>query len=74
MSNTAIFFSPQQPPTSAANQLPEPRVEDHRLPEPGPSSHDFARNLIWTFEDLRMLVGSDMPIFGDSGRPFSSLV
>ena len=69
MSNTAIFFSPQQqPPISAANQLPEPRVEDHRLPEPGPSSHDFARNLIWTFEDLRMLVGSDMPIFGDSGR------
>ncbi len=37
-------------------QLPEPSVED-RLPEPRLSSHEFARNLIWTFEDLRMLIG-----------------
>ena len=73
MGNTHCIFPLQQPPPppppqiSAANQLPEPRVED-RLPEPGPSSHDFARNLIWTFEDLRMLVGSDMHNFPGTSK------
>lgn len=33
----------------------------------------FARNFIWTFEDIRMLVGSNMPIFGDEEHPCVSL-
>lgn len=33
----------------------------------------FARNVIWTFEDLRMLIGTDMPIFGGGTHPCLSL-
>ena len=34
---------------------------------------DFARTLLWNFEDIRMLIGSDMPIFGDKDHPCVSL-
>ena len=49
------------------------------LPDPDPekspnfSSEKFARNLLWTFEDIRMLIGSNMPIFGDREHPCVSL-
>ena len=49
------------------------------LPDPSPdnspnfSSERFARNLLWTFEDIRMLIGSNMPIFGDPEHPCVSL-
>ena len=33
----------------------------------------FVRNYLWTFEDIRMLIGSNMPIFGDSEHPCVSL-
>ncbi|QQP37161.1 uncharacterized protein FKW44_017351 [Caligus rogercresseyi] len=33
----------------------------------------FARNIVWNFEDIRMLIGSDMPIFGDAEHPCVSL-
>ncbi|KAK2706432.1 erythroid differentiation-related factor 1-like [Artemia franciscana] len=33
----------------------------------------YSRNIIWNFEDIRMLVGSDMPIFGDGKHPCVSL-
>ena len=33
----------------------------------------ISRNVIWSFEDLRMLIGSDMPIFGDAEHPSISL-
>ncbi|CAG2102842.1 unnamed protein product [Medioppia subpectinata] len=33
----------------------------------------FLRNVLWTFEDIRMLVASNMPIFGDSHHPAVSL-
>ena len=54
-------------------RLPEPPQVEARLPEARLSSHEFARNLIWTFEDIRMLIGSDMPIFGDDEHPSISL-
>ena len=31
------------------------------------------RTLLWNFEDIRMLIGSDMPIFGDKDHPSVSL-
>lgn len=31
------------------------------------------RNLFWKFEDIKMLLGSDMPIFGDQSHPAVSL-
>jgi len=48
--------------------LPEP--EDH---SPNFKSEKFERNLLWNFEDMRMLIGSNMPIFGDSEHPCVSL-
>ncbi|XP_037935160.1 erythroid differentiation-related factor 1-like isoform X1 [Teleopsis dalmanni] len=51
--------------------LPEPNVEEN-VPDPQ-SSHVFNRNVVWTFEDIRMLIGTDMPIFGGPNRPAISL-
>lgn len=36
-------------------------------------NHQFSRNVLWTFEDIRMLIGSDMQIFGNQSRPCISL-
>lgn len=36
-------------------------------------SHEFLRNVLWTFEDIRMLIGSDLPIFGGGTYPAVSL-
>ncbi|KFP42466.1 Erythroid differentiation-related factor 1, partial [Chlamydotis macqueenii] len=45
--------------------------------EPGASNqglkNDFVRNILWTFEDIHMLVGSNMPIFGGGRYPAVSL-
>lgn len=51
--------------------LPEPRLEEE-LPDPA-SSHNFSRNVVWTFEDIQMLLGTDIPIFGGSTHPCISL-
>ena len=54
--------------------LPSPGLPDPHL-EHGPtfSAEKFVRNYLWTFEDIRMLIGSNMPIFGDSEHPCVSL-
>lgn len=57
---------------NAIRLLPEPTI-DGLLPDPRSSGHDFARNLVWNFEDIRMLIGSDLPIFGDAEHPSVSL-
>lgn len=44
----------------------ENNVHDDTLPQ-------FSKNIIWTFEDLRMLIGTDMPIFGGGTHPCLSL-
>lgn len=35
--------------------------------------YSHARTLLWNFKDLKMLIGSDMPIFGDKDHPSVSL-
>ncbi|MGH0157776.1 UNVERIFIED_CONTAM: hypothetical protein FKN15_037543 [Acipenser sinensis] len=35
--------------------------------------NDFVRNILWTFEDIHMLVGTNMPIFGGGRYPAVSL-
>ncbi|XP_073997075.1 erythroid differentiation-related factor 1 isoform X2 [Rhodnius prolixus] len=50
--------------------LPEPQLEEGL---PGWSDHKFTRNVVWTFEDIQMLLGTDMPIFGGPTRPCISL-
>ncbi|CAG5021015.1 unnamed protein product [Parnassius apollo] len=49
--------------------LPEPETKV----EGPPNEHLYNRNVLWTFEDIHMLVGSDLPIFGDKDRPCVSL-
>lgn len=51
--------------------LHEPSPEE--VPDPGSHVHKYNRNVIWTFEDIRMLIGTDMPIFGQGTHPCISL-
>lgn len=51
--------------------LPDPQFEE-QLPDPL-SNHKFTRNVLWTFEDIQMLIGTDMPIFGGTTHPCISL-
>ncbi|KAL1490907.1 hypothetical protein ABEB36_011582 [Hypothenemus hampei] len=55
-------------------------VQTPPLPDPSPNSElpgshpfDFNRNVVWTFEDIDMLLGTDMPIFGGGTHPCISL-
>lgn len=52
--------------------LPEPNIEEN-LPDPEHTNHTYNRNVVWTFEDIRMLIGTDMAIFGGNSRPCISL-
>lgn len=52
--------------------LPEPNVEEN-VPDPEHTKHTYNRNVVWTFEDIRMLIGTDMAIFGGHSRPCISL-
>jgi hypothetical protein len=53
--------------------LPDPEIEKN-IPHCSPTEEDrFDRNFLWTFEDIRMLIGSNMPIFGDEEHPCVSL-
>ncbi|KAI5706751.1 hypothetical protein M8J75_010996 [Diaphorina citri] len=52
--------------------LPEPPAEKEN-PDPSSTRHKFARNVIWTFEDIQMLLGTDLPIFGGGTHPCLSL-
>lgn len=45
----------------------ESERQDSTLPQP------FSKNIMWTFEDLRMLIGTDLPIFGGGNHPCISL-
>ena len=80
ISQRATDKSIQLPP------LPEPTCDDlsilsglQRMHPPrtcgdnDSCSKDFARTMLWNFEDIRMLIGSDMPIFGDKDHPSVSL-
>ncbi|CAA9997554.1 unnamed protein product [Nesidiocoris tenuis] len=51
--------------------LPEPRIEQG-IPCSN-DDHQFTRNVLWTFEDIQMLLGTDLPIFGGPTRPCISL-
>ncbi|XP_058508159.1 erythroid differentiation-related factor 1 [Solea solea] len=47
-------------------------AEESDAPKEG-LRNDFVRNIMWTFEDIHMLVGSNMPIFGGGRYPAVSL-
>ena len=52
--------------------MPEPQLEE-KLPGSSSSQHEYFRNVIWTFENIQMLIGTDMPIFGGPNHPCVSL-
>ncbi|XP_036151294.1 erythroid differentiation-related factor 1 isoform X2 [Monomorium pharaonis] len=62
---------PQLPVKTLEPCLPEPTQEE-KVPDPN-YNHNFARNVVWTFENIQMLVGTDMPIFGGQTHPCISL-
>ncbi|XP_015600984.1 erythroid differentiation-related factor 1 [Cephus cinctus] len=62
---------PQLPVKPLEPLLPEPTLEE-KLPDPN-YNHNFARNVVWTFENIQMLIGTDMPIFGGQTHPCISL-
>lgn len=51
--------------------LPDPSIEEE-VPDPT-SNHKYNRNVVWTFEDIQMLIGTDIPIFGGGTHPCISL-
>lgn len=51
--------------------LPKPNLEE--IVSDPEASHSFDRNVLWTFEDIRMLIGTDLPIFGSERCPCISL-
>ncbi|KAB0799445.1 hypothetical protein PPYR_07325 [Photinus pyralis] len=57
--------------TEKFTSLSEPAPEE--VPDPRSHVHKYNRNVIWTFEDIRMLIGTDMPIFGQGTHPCISL-
>ena len=62
---------PQLPVKTLEPCLPEPTQEE-KVPDPN-YNHNFARNIVWTFENIQMLIGTDMPIFGGLTHPCISL-
>lgn len=64
-------FAPSPPLLIQGPVLPDPKFEE-TVSDPN-SSRKYNRNVLWTFEDIRMLIGTDMPIFGGGRRPCISL-
>lgn len=62
---------PTLPIQKVDRELPEP-PEKEKLPDPN-CNHNFTRNIVWTFENIQMLIGTDMPIFGGQTHPCISL-
>ncbi|XP_069836119.1 erythroid differentiation-related factor 1 isoform X2 [Dendropsophus ebraccatus] len=68
----------REPSGSEHVAWPAPFETLSSVPEDGGASNqglknDFVRNILWTFEDIHMLVGSNMPIFGGGRYPAVSL-
>ncbi|VVC32394.1 Hypothetical protein CINCED_3A025206 [Cinara cedri] len=60
------------PSSSSAPPLPEPTPEEE-FPDDPKTHRLFNQNVLWNFEDLRMLLGTDLPIFGGGTYPCLSL-
>ncbi|KZC11110.1 Erythroid differentiation-related factor 1 [Dufourea novaeangliae] len=69
--NKEQHAKPQLPVKTLEPCLPEPSQEE-KVPDPN-YNHNFARNIVWTFENIQMLIGTDIPIFGGQTHPCISL-
>ena len=52
---------------NATNNIDEENKDTNFISSP------FQRTVNWTFENMKMLIGSDLPIFGDEQHPAVSL-
>lgn len=57
---------------NASSSPPSP-VKESVSADKFPKGSYFMRDVLWTFEDITMLVGSDLPIFGGGKYPAVSL-
>uniref|UniRef100_UPI00398E8FB0 erythroid differentiation-related factor 1 isoform X3 n=1 Tax=Pristiophorus japonicus TaxID=55135 RepID=UPI00398E8FB0 len=74
----ADTHSQENPIEVEESSWPAPLRTPASVPEDGNPQqqglkNDFVRNILWTFEDIHMLVGSNMPIFGGGKYPAVSL-
>ena len=58
---------------SDAASILEKMKEIHDQQEDNCAHSPFQRTMNWTFENMKMLIGSDLPIFGDEKHPAVSL-
>ncbi|XP_050543387.1 erythroid differentiation-related factor 1 isoform X2 [Daktulosphaira vitifoliae] len=61
-----------KPSSTSIPPLPEPTPEEE-FPDDPKTHRLFNQNVLWNFEDLQMLLGTDMPIFGGGTHPCLSL-
>ncbi|KAG0727137.1 Erythroid differentiation-related factor 1 [Chionoecetes opilio] len=62
--------SVRRPSVISCDMMPEPTREE-QLPQA--SSQTYTRTVVWNFEDLHLLIGTDLPIFGGGNHPCVSL-
>lgn len=72
------IVQPEENQIEVEESWPAPLRTPASVPEDGNPQeqglkNDFVRNILWTFEDIHMLVGSNMPIFGGGKYPAVSL-
>ena len=67
----------QSRPSFSTANLASTSLQESSIPAPFsndfPAGSFFMRDVVWTFEDITMLVGSDLPIFGEGRYPAVSL-
>lgn len=64
-----LFYGPIQ--AAVKDPIVDPIIQEANQPQE--LEGQFSRNVMWTFEDLRMLIGTDLPIFGGGTHPCLSL-
>ncbi|XP_071089090.1 erythroid differentiation-related factor 1-like isoform X2 [Haliotis cracherodii] len=64
------------PNASSVTKKTAPSTEEQAVipdPLPKPEGSGYHREVYWTFEDIHMLIGTDLPIFGGGTHPCVSL-
>ena len=73
-SNSICVAEANDQPTSSNSTIQQQLgSETNKAPQDFPSGSYFMHDVLWTFEDITMLVGSDLPIFGGGRYPAVSL-
>lgn len=60
-----VDLGPNYLQDNKAPLLPEPNVDD--VPDPKHTKHTYNRNVIWQLNNTKMLIGTDLAIFGGPG-------